>query len=160
MRRLVTLNDKYSLVVIGFLLGIFVLWIIGIFVHVPGTVMSTAPVTTYVPNSNAGNSQGNVPKVGSTETNQSNTLPAAIPVYTPSTVTAVANKKEVLASPSPTYTVINFYGEELSTNGWKIATESTENGTTTINASGSGYSMSVSITSAANNGSQFTIQIT
>jgi len=46
----------------------------------------------------------------------------------------------------------------LSKNGWKITTDSSENGITTINAAGNGYTMSVSITSSGNTGSQFTIQ--
>jgi hypothetical protein len=155
MRRLRGLN-RSTLLLIGFLFGIFVFWFIGTFVHIPGTYTIT-PVA-YVPNSNSGNTQSNNPSVGSIETSQSNSLPSAIPVYTPSTVTASADKKEVLGSPSPTYTVINYYGEVLSKNGWKITTDSSENGITTINAAGNGYTMSVSITSSGNTGSQFTIQ--
>lgn len=159
MRKLFSINNKLKLLSIGFLTGIFALWMIGIFIHVPGSITSTSPVTAYIPNSNTDNSDGNVPKAGNTEVRKGNALPSAIPLYTPSTITAIANKKEVLSSPSPTYTVINFYGEELSINGWRINTESTEHNTTTINASGNGFTMSVSITSAVNNRCQFTIQI-
>jgi hypothetical protein len=156
MGRLLPQDEKSTLLYVGFLIGIIVFWFIAAFVHVPGTY-TVAPVL-YVPNSNTGNTQNNNPSVGSSETSQGNSLPRVIPVYTPSTVTAFANQKEVLGSPSPTYTVINYYGEVLSKNGWKITTESTENGSTTINASGNGYTMSVSITSYGSNGSQFTIQ--
>lgn len=157
MRRLAPLKDRNTQLLLAFLVGLFTLWFIELFIHIPGTMTATAP-SSYVPYSNSGNSQSNAPKVGSTESNQSNSLPSVIPVYTPSTVTASADKKEVLASPSSVDTVVNFYGEELSTGGWKITTESTENGTTTINAAGNGYAISVSITGEGSNQSQFTIQ--
>lgn len=156
MRKLLAVNNRSTLLLTGVLFGVFVFWVIGIFVHVPGTYTIT-PVT-YVPNSNRGNMQSNNPSVGSSETSQSNSLPAAIPVYTPSTVTSSADKKEVLGSPSSTYTVINYYGEVLSKNGWRITTESTDSDVTTINAAGNGYTISVSIASSGNTGSQFTIQ--
>lgn len=157
MVKLLPANNRPALLLFGFLIGLFVFWILSVFAHIPGTY-SVTPVT-YIPDSNSGNIQNNNPSVGASETSQSNTLPSVIPVYTPSTVTASANKKEVFGSPTPTYTVVNYYGEVLSENGWKITTESTENDITTINAAGNGYTMSVSIARSGSNGSQFTIQI-
>lgn len=83
---------------------------------------------------------------------------SATPIYTPSQQVASNGTTASYTSPSPSYTVINFYGEQLSVNGWKITSETTLNGTTTINAQGNGYTVSVAISDAANNSTRFTLQ--
>lgn len=146
----------------GVIIGALCIWVLGLLVHIPGENTANTTVTTY---STKSPNQGTVhtrTDPGGTSTNNnpqtSSSLPSAIPVYTPSSLASSNDNKFDYTSQSPDYTVINFYGEELSTNGWKITTESTENGSTTINASGNGYTMSVTITGASNNGSQFIIQ--
>lgn len=147
---------------LGVIIGALGIWAFGLLVHIPGENTANTSVTTYSSNSpsHATAHASNPPSNTSTNDTApaSNSLPSAIPIYTPSTLESSTDNKYVYSSQSPDYTVINFYGEELSTNGWKITTESTENGSTTINASGNGYTMSVSITDAGSNGSQFTIQ--
>ena len=137
----------------GIILGALAFWAFGSLIHVPGENTSNTAVTTYSSNTPS----QPAPSPASSTANPS-TLPSAIPIYTPSSLTSSSTNKAVYASQSPDYTVVNYYGEMLSTNGWKITTESTANGTTTINAAGNGYTMSVAITAAGDNGSQFAIQ--
>lgn len=146
----------------GVVIGALIIWAFGLLVHIPGENTANTSVTTYSSNSSTqGTARASNPPSNASSNNStqpSSSLPSTIPIYTPSSLDSSNDNKYVYSSNSPDYTVINFYGEELSTNGWKITTESTENGSTTINASGNGYTMSVSITGASNNGSQFTIQ--
>lgn len=156
------LHRRLGTFLMGVVIGALCVWTLGLLVHIPGENTANTSVTTYssnVPNQ-ATTRARNHPSSTSTNDNSSvaNSLPSAIPIYTPSSLNSSNDNKYVYSSQSPDYTVINFYGEELSNNGWKITTESTENGSTTINASGNGYTMSVSITGTSNNGSQFTIQ--
>lgn len=155
-------HHRLGTFLIGVVIGALCIWVLGLLVHIPGENTSYTSVTTY---SSKSPNQGtvhvrNAPSGTSTNDNiqTSSSLPSSIPVYTPSSFESSNDNKYFYASQSPDYTVINYYGEELSTNGWKITTESTENGSTTINASGNGYTMSVTITGASNNGSQFIIQ--
>lgn len=142
---------------LGIVLGALVFWAIGSLMHIPGENTSTTNVTTYSSNQPPARSTNTTTSTNNVDSS-SNSLPSAIPIYTPSSLMSSSAKRAVYSSQSPDYTVINYYGEMLSTNGWKITTESTENGATTINASGNGLAMSVSITAAGNNGSQFAIQ--
>lgn len=146
----------------GVVIGAIAIWAFGLLVHIPGENTADTAVTTYSSNTpTRGTAHASNPPSSTNAINSaqpSSSIPSAIPIYTPSSLDSSSGNTFVYSSQSPDYTVINFYGEELSTNGWKITTESTENGSTTINASGNGYTMSVSITGASNNGSQFTIQ--
>lgn len=47
---------KSELIIAGFVLGVLVVWIIGLFIHLPGTNTAYTPATTYTPNTN-GNTQ-------------------------------------------------------------------------------------------------------
>jgi hypothetical protein len=156
------IRGKLGTFLVGVVIGALCIWVFGLLVHIPGENTANTAVTTYSSNmSHQSSTTTSNPLSNADPKNNaqaSSTLPSAVPIYTPSSLNSSSNNTFVYSSQSPDYTVINFYGEELSNDGWKITTESTENGSTTINASGNGYTMSVSITGANNNGSHFTVQ--
>ena len=160
MRHL--LHGRLGTFLAGIIVGVFGIWLLGLLVHIPGENTAHTAVTTYSSN-NASTPQAQASPSSSTnpnpDTHTAPTLPAAIPVYTPSSLQSSSDNKAVYTSQSPDYTLVNYYVEMLSTNGWHITTETTANGTTTINASGNGYTMSVSISAANNTGSQFVLQL-
>jgi cytoskeletal protein RodZ len=151
------LRGRFGTFLMGIVLGALVFWAIGLLTHIPGENTSNTNVTTYSSIQPPSHSTGTTSS-SNTDPGSSSPLPSSIPIYTPSSLMSSGTNKAVYSSQSPDYTVVNYYGEMLSKDGWKITTESTQNGATTINASGDGLAMSVSITAAGNNGSQFTIQ--
>lgn len=161
MRHL--LRGRFGTFLGGIIIGALGIWFLSVFVHIPGENTSHTAVTTYSSNTSSPQTQasatpGSSPNT-SIDSHAAKTLPPVIPVYTPSSLQSSGDNKAIYTSQSPDYTVLNFYGEALSTNGWHITTESTENGSTTINASGNGYTISVSISAVGNNGSQFVLQL-
>lgn len=141
----------------GLFAGILALLaVVGVVAHeylpVRPTASNAARTSTQTqPPSSQNNSQ-------TQEDNHSPDSAPAAPLYTPSQLVSSTQSSTTYSSESPSYTVINFYGEYLSTNGWKITSETTLNGTTTIHAENNGRVVSVAIDDAPNNGSTFTIQ--
>lgn len=150
-----SLGSYRAALCLSFVVGIVALWLVGHFAHIPGEHVSHQ--TVYVTQSPRPTTKVVTPSTNNDNVAESNV--AMPPIYSPSTKTASGSNGTTYTSSSPWYAVLNFYGEQLSENGWTIATESTQNNTTVINAKSNGSVVSVSITNSGNNQATFTIQV-